>query len=895
MNSYISEATKQKLQELLLKDGQFLFQKCGNMLRGGICPKCGNKSLWVSYDEPFRINCDRKNKCQWSSKTTDLYPEIFRNFTSYCPPTPENPNASADAYLEQRRGLDIAKLQGMYALDRYMNDKSGKWFYAVKVPIADDLAQYFIINESDIAKNLIRGKAVGKPIDGKINGRCWMPKGMKVRKGDEIWITESIFKSMALFCIGKKSVTSLSCGTFPKLFFEENRGKSLKWVIAMDNDKAGQDAALKHKRFLEDADENVLIAFPRSGEDWDDALKFRRLDEDYLRDSFYRGRLFTASTAKEYAFFHYCRHKSTYFQFQYRNQLYRTQIKENAPEQLVYPDPKRGWNVERVELMSAFSDFLQISETNLICTGLIIPRYMEINRETDERKIFIQIISPNNNKEKMIEVKGSVWTNLTKFKDTIADGTGVTFRGSQNDINDIYDKWWNGSIIQVDSVPFFGYDMQSGIYFFPDFAYRKGVFERMNSYGYIEFQNHAVKSFLGAASLNMVRECKPFDPFWILNYKDCFGMNGLVLLAWWTGTLFAEQIRRKYRFWPFLECTGKAGTGKSTQIKFLWKALGVAGDWEGFTATATSEAGIAREMAKFANLPSVLIESDMKDEKKKQKFNFNRFKSAFEGGLLRVVGKSGGSLETEQLKFRSGMLIAQNHAIEAEEAFYTRIIYCEYKEERFTEESRRKVMELEQMTAEDLGGFLHAVLSKEESLLDGFSRIFPEMVRRFNELEKTEGGVSRMRIRETHAMIAAWLKLLPEIFGSRIDDREIESVIAFLWERAKVEARRANGEDSQVTLFWDAFELLNMMKGVELNHTGSESQIAINLQQVYKAARDTGVPIPPIEEVQPKLKDSTTFRFVGIKPVRSVIPEMFSKVVKCWVFNRKKNNDENED
>ena len=115
-----------------------------------------------------------------------------------------------------------------------------------------------------------------------------MPKGMKVRKGDEIWITESIFKSMALFCIGKKSVTSLSCGTFPKLFFEENRGKSLKWVIAMDNDKAGQDAALKHKRFLEDADENVLIAFPRSGEDWDDALKFRRLDEDYLRDSLYR-------------------------------------------------------------------------------------------------------------------------------------------------------------------------------------------------------------------------------------------------------------------------------------------------------------------------------------------------------------------------------------------------------------------------------------------------------------------------------------------------------------------------------------------------------------------------------------------------------------------------------
>ncbi|MFX9142644.1 toprim, partial [Acinetobacter baumannii] len=64
---------------------------------------------------------------------------------------------------------------------------------------------------------------------------------------------------------------------------------------------------------------------------------------------------------------------------------------------------------------------------------------------------------------------------------------------------------------------------------------------------------------------------KEFKPFWWKDFYRVRGSKGLIALAWWTGTYFAEQIRSIHSSYPFIEIIGQAGAGKSRLIEFLWK------------------------------------------------------------------------------------------------------------------------------------------------------------------------------------------------------------------------------------------------------------------------------------------------------------------------------------
>ncbi|WP_215244505.1 hypothetical protein, partial [Escherichia coli] len=72
-----------------------------------------------------------------------------------------------------------------------------------------------------------------------------------------------------------------------------------------------------------------------------------------------------------------------------------------------------------------------------------------------------------------------------------------------------------------------------------------------------------------------------FDTSWLSSLWDAFGAKGYVVLAFWLGSFFAEQIRKTHKSYPFLEICGEPGSGKSTLIEFLWRLCGRA-DYEGF-------------------------------------------------------------------------------------------------------------------------------------------------------------------------------------------------------------------------------------------------------------------------------------------------------------------------
>ncbi|MCV5398020.1 hypothetical protein OFN24_31885, partial [Escherichia coli] len=75
-------------------------------------------------------------------------------------------------------------------------------------------------------------------------------------------------------------------------------------------------------------------------------------------------------------------------------------------------------------------------------------------------------------------------------------------------------------------------------------------------------------------ALDLNPKLNEFTTGWVDDIWTAFGEKGYVALAFWLGSLFAEQIRERDKSFPFLEIVGEPGTGKSTLIEFLWKLAG---------------------------------------------------------------------------------------------------------------------------------------------------------------------------------------------------------------------------------------------------------------------------------------------------------------------------------
>ena len=68
---------------------------------------------------------------------------------------------------------------------------------------------------------------------------------MTFESGDRIFITEAIFKTMAMMHIdieGKrsKSIAAISANNFPRKVVEENKGKNIIWILDMTTTKREQ-------------------------------------------------------------------------------------------------------------------------------------------------------------------------------------------------------------------------------------------------------------------------------------------------------------------------------------------------------------------------------------------------------------------------------------------------------------------------------------------------------------------------------------------------------------------------------------------------------------------------------------------------------------------------------
>lgn len=65
----------------------------------------------------------------------ELFDDLFDDYSKRYPATPETPRASADAYLQNARGFDLALIKGWYTQDNHWDPKLGIGSATVRFPL----------------------------------------------------------------------------------------------------------------------------------------------------------------------------------------------------------------------------------------------------------------------------------------------------------------------------------------------------------------------------------------------------------------------------------------------------------------------------------------------------------------------------------------------------------------------------------------------------------------------------------------------------------------------------------------------------------------------------------------------------------------------------------------
>lgn len=872
---------------------EYGFKQAGEWLRDGVCPDCSKKSLFTHAHTPRVVKCGRLNKCGMEVHVKELFDDLFKDWSKTYQRTPINPNATADAYLQEGRGLDISRIKGSYTQETYFSNQLNLGTATVRFPLPNDGWWERFIDQAD----RFHAKANIK-YGYKVNGYWWWhPQNPPFPK--EIWIAEGIFDAVALAEHGLATASSISCTNFPEKSLYELKARydnarqtlpSLVW--AFDNDTAGQQGI---RRAIDAAGkmgfDQCFAAQPPYDKhrklDWNDLHELKLLDDDHLKTYRYYGDLLTAKSATEAAVIRYMHTKMSQFYFEHGNRTYWFELDTGKLSKLVnVPDYEiedlMGELPDEDEQMKTF--VRQTSTTHEILNAKLEALYFQRNEVTDESWYFTRVTT--NKGDKQTTITGDQLSSPSKLKPRLLSVfAGVLWTGSAMQL-DILAKHQMEGLKEVKTTDFIGYAKEHNAYIFNDVAVSKGKVTHKNSQDYFKLGRLEIKSLANDPVLHINTKDAP-DFRWWHDFNRVRGDYGTIVLAWWLGTYFAEQIRGIDRSYPFFELVGQAGAGKSRLLEFMWKLSGRE-DYEGFDPSKSTSVAVYRNFAQVANLPIALIEGDRNDEDGKAKsfktFEWDSLKDAFNGRSIRSKGVKNNGNDTYSPPFRAAIMISQNEEIQASEAMLTRIIHVKLTRDGQTLETKHIVDALDRLPVELTSRFMAHAIKNEEAIL----QTYREQVRIYEQAYHSR-GVTHTRIALNHAQVCALIDCLQQhVLTGLMTDQQTVSAKQTLFAMSQQRVQRLQADHPDVDKFWSVFEYLQDT-GKYVNHKRVDDpnrQIAINLNHLYQVAKTHYQDLPDITQMKRLLKNSSRYKYVDSNISVSSNLGGWNKTIKCWIFTK---------
>jgi len=906
---------QQAYADALFNDARFSFiakksQGKGSYYEKGICPDCGQKTVYVNPVNPWRLECNRRNKCAWSENTSNLYPDIIDDLIAE-QNDPENPKAKANAFMKYKRGFDLEVIGEWFEQEHFHDTKNNISCATVRFWLDRERNCFWerLIGQAkaDGQRQNIRGNRRRLKMDDPdyaefdgtvVKGMWWTPPGQLINPNDTVYLVEGIFHAIALFLSGYKVAATLASGYYPELALREYYGKGILWVWALDSDKAGLEAMAKHRHTMEQKGELTTMALTGSSTmDWDDYYKVGKLSQakpKFMENCRFRGQLAAAVTAERKAFVHFKTKKKPFFVVDHKNNLYSISVDTRKLEAEIIEQLDIEDDYDHKHVPGEFSGVTKFTKISPCFPQYL---YAERNPLTRELSFFMRVDFANGAPRVQESLdKGALESAKSFHRALVGIAAGGAFYGNEKDFRTIYDAWFidRKASEEVRSVNFMGYDKDFGGYVFRDFGYKDGKYIPVNDIGLIVGSGEKIKSTL--KDINFISHDKSARTNWLGDMYTAFGINGLITLAFWYGGFFSEQLRQALSWYPFLEMSGQPGTGKSRILEFLWKASGREGRYEGINPTKYSPAGRGKAMTKLSGLPMVMVEGDT--ENAKQAFDINEMKDAFNGGPVRGIGLPTGGSETIEPPFKCAFIAAQNAEVDCEKAMISRFVHLHWTDAHFSEEGSATVDKLRDMPHEEASAFIHTALKKEPEIVNRILANYKKVLPVYRNCE----GIKMPRIQEVHALVNACYLALNAVFGEQTQ-QHAEEVQQYLLSRAQDRQKRMVDDHPDVVTFWEVFELINLKterdpdytyasrdKEVELlNHSPDSQIIALNLTEVAQRAESLRYRLPLVKELKRLLHNSTKYRFLEITKVKS---KLTGKTKHCWLFAKPRESAE---
>lgn len=871
----------------------YRFKRVGEWLREGVCPNCGKKELYTHAQTPRVVKCGRLNKCGYEAHVKELYDDLFAEWSKHHKQTPQSPHAAADAYLQDGRGLNLDKIRGTYTQESYFDRDLGIGTATVRFALPNDGYWERLIDKPERFKSKANIK-YGYSVKGQW---WWHPANPKYPT--QIWLAEGIFDACALAQKGLATVSPISCTNFPEVALDElrrlyrdNRRQLPELVFAYDNDAAGKREIKKAIAKASDMGFNCFAALPPYDKhrklDWCDLLEMGLLMPQHLETYRYYGDLLTAETPVQAAVIRYLRSRHTQFYFEHGNRTFWFALDtEKLLKIMDLPKTENAADVVGQFMSNAvgdneqqqMADFVrQTSTTTEILNARLEALYFQRNEVTDESWYFVRLTTDKGDRQATLT--GDQLSSPAKLKPRLLSVfSGVLWAGNAKQLDIIIRRQMEG-LKEVKTTDFIGYTKEHKAYIFNDLAFFKGKAVNKNDQDYYKIGRLEIKSLAVSPVLSINTEDTP-DFSWWHNYHRVRGTYGTIVLAWWLGSYFAEQIRAIDRSFPFFELVGQAGAGKSRLLEFLWKLSGRE-DYEGFDPTKSTKAAVYREFAQIANLPVCLIEGDRNDSAgnaTSRSFEWDNLKDAFNGRSIRSRGNKNNGNDTYAPPFRAAIMISQNEDIQASEAMLTRIVHVRLTRDGQTLETKKVVDELDRIPVSVASTFMAHALKNEEAILETYAK----SVRAYEEGYHVS-GITHTRIALNHAQLSALVDCLKEhVFGNLMTHDQAYNAQSQLLEMAAERVDRLSADHPDVERFWSVFDYLNTIR-VYTNHKPVyDEQIALNLNHFYRAAKENYQDLPDITIMKRLLKSSSRYRFLDSNvTVRSNHKDF--KNIKCWLF-----------
>lgn len=902
----MQEKIRQEVLTRIIRDYEFKRADSAKVLRKGKCPapRCGQKTLYAYQDAPWMLICGRPDKCGHRVHVKELYSDLFNDWSEQAPSTPDNPTATARAYLEMARGFRLEELGDCFTQENYWDRdlKIGSATVRFAMP-GDGYWERLIDRPERFGKQKARFKA-GYSYKGKL----WTPPGVDLDQVEELWIVEGVFDAIALQHNGLAAASMMSSAPFPteaikaiKKARQEADRRLPRLVWALDNEpvaKANTRRWAKEARELGFKCEAAII--PQRGAkkvDWNDLHqrwafiegddeRAKRIELD-LDEARHQGALLLAESAEEKGLLMYEWEERKEFHFTHRSRLYWFNLDmekyERATREL--EGSERQEDQQLNDRQRRDKALRQSAAVVRIANCYFDALYYMRNEVTDEAWYYFRVERPEAPTVKSTFTAAQI-ASAPEFKKRLLNVcNGAMFTGTPQQLERML-GFQLDCLKTVNTIDWIGYTREHGVYVFNDLAIAGGKVHKLNEEDFFDVGSLSIKSQSLSPILHINADLADYDEEWFDLFWRCFGVRGTVVLAWWLGALYAEQIRHLHKSYLFLELIGEAGAGKTTLVELCWKLVG-RNEYEGLDPSKATPANRARNFAQVGGLPVVLIESEreQKEGAPVKHFDWDELKTAYNGRTVRGTGVKNNGNDTREPPFRGALMIAQNNAVNASEPILQRLGHVHLTREHQTPETKLYAERLERMPVEKLSGFIIKALQPETKII----KLLDERTSNYEQQLLALPGIRTVRIAKNHAQLRSLVDALQLVVP--LSDERAAQVHAEVSRMAQERQEAINADHPLVREFWDMVEFLNgplAEPGGKLNHSRKGAFFAINLNEFVEMAANKRQQLPNLSELKRLLKTSKSPKFVETnKPINSGIATdgmNAAKTVRCWLF-----------